>query len=201
MPNDEKCMNCAGILLAAGASRRLGRAKQLLSFDGETLVHRAARVLLESGCAPLIVVLGAVDAECRAALKDLPVQIVMNENWRDGMGSSISVAISELARQEIEVEATIIAVCDQPFLSAELIRALIHQHEMIACSIVASDYGDALGPPAFFGAAHFSELAHLRGEQGARRLFQAHATARVHFAQGRADIDTPEDWRALSEAG
>lgn len=190
-------MNCAGILLAAGVSRRLGQAKQLLSLDGETLIHRAARALSESGCAPLIVVLGAVDAECRAALKDLPVQFVTNENWRDGMGSSIAAAMTALSTQE--PDAAIISVCDQPFLSAEIIRALLHQHEITNSSLVASDYGGALGPPALFASQHFSELAQLRGEQGARRLFHSHETARVLFAQGRADIDTPDDWRALGE--
>ena len=190
-------MNCGGILLAAGASRRLGQAKQLLQLDGETLIQRAARALIDAGCAPIVVVLGAMEKECRAALEDLPTYIVFNEKWRDGMGSSIAVGMAALDAQAPNVEAALIALCDQPFLNAALIRALIHQHEISGCSVVASDYGDALGPPALFARAHFSELAQLRGEQGARRLVAAHETARVPFPQGRADIDTPDDWRAL----
>ena len=191
-------MKCAGILLAAGASRRLGQAKQLLQFGGETLLHRAARILINGGCAPIVVVLGAVEKDCRAALEDLPVQIALNENWREGMGSSIAVAMAAIGTQAPDIAAAIIALCDQPFLDVALIRALLHQYEISGCSIVASDYGAALGSPALFARAHFAELAQLRGEQGARRLFATHETARVSFPQGCADIDTLSDWRALN---
>ena len=191
-------MNYAGVLLAAGASRRLGQPKQLLQLDGETLLHRAARALVD-GCAPIIVVLGAVADECQNALQDLPVQTVVNENWRAGMGSSIAVGMATLDAQAPDVEAAILALCDQPFLNAALVGALIHQYEISGCSIVACDYGAALGPPALFARTHFAELAQLSGEQGARRLFAEYETACVPFPQGRADIDTLSDWRALND--
>ena len=195
-------MKIAGLLLAAGASQRLGQPKQLLQIDGEPLIQRAARALLDGGCAPVRVVLGAAAESCRSALSEFAVQITFNERYHQGMGTSIAVGIEALQQEKTPPEAVVVALCDQPFLDADLIAALIRQHEITNCSIIAADYGEALGPPAFFTAAHFHSLAQLNGDQGASSLFRAHAddTAHIPFPQGRTDIDTAADWRALIAA-
>ncbi len=192
-------MKTAGILLAAGNSSRLGQPKQLLTIAGETLIRRAARVLLEGGCASVFVILGAFEEECRQALSGLPVEIVCNKKWREGMGTSVAIGIATLSAKIPNADAAIISVCDQPYLDAGLIEALVSEGRSGGCSIVASDYGENLGPPALFGATHFHELTGLQGETGARQLIQIYAssTARVSFPQGHVDIDGSGDLAAL----
>ncbi len=165
-------------------------------------IHRAARALLDGGCAPLCVVLGAAADECQNTLGDLPVQTVCNARHHQGMGTSIAVGMGALNNENSPVDAVVLALCDQLFLDAELIRTLILRRETSHCSIVACDYGAALGPPALFTAGHFPALAQLHANEGARSLFRAHGDdlARVSFLAGRADIDTADDWHAFITA-
>ena len=192
-------MKVAGLLLAAGASKRLGRPKQLLEIGGEPLIHRAARVLIAGGCQPLMVVLGAHREQCARAVENLPLQTIFNERHSQGMGTSISTGIAHLQSQNPEIEAVIIALCDQPFLSSELIQSLIERGQNHNFSVVNCDYGASFGPPVFFTVAHFAELEQLRGESGARAIWRAHPdkTASLAFPEGATDIDTDLDWDAL----
>ena len=111
----------AAVVLAAGGSTRLGRPKQLLTRDGETLVHRAARLALESGAARVLVVVGAHADEVRAAVAALPVECLANPAWSSGMASSLRLAAEALASHD---GATLLLVCDQPALEVAHLHAL-----------------------------------------------------------------------------
>lgn len=191
---------CASVLLAAGASSRLGKPKQLLQSGGESLLRRSARLAVEAGCSPNIVVLGAFAGIFRLELDGLAVEILINPDWRTGMGSSLSVAMNRMLKREVVPGAALLLVCDQPDISAELMRALITKQAADENPIVASRYTgragrEILGVPSVFGSAFFPELAAVQGDQGARGVLVRHAaeTGYVDFPQGSFDVDTPAD--------
>ncbi|HTH53409.1 MAG TPA: nucleotidyltransferase family protein [Edaphobacter sp.] len=176
-------MSVAAVVLAAGASRRLGELKQLIHLNGETLLERAVRVATEAGCKPVIVVLGA-SAEIvrqRTALKD--VVIVMNEAWTGGMGSSVCAGVHVLDRA---VDGCVIMTCDMPAVTAEHLRALMSGDE-----VMASSYGGRHGVPAYFPREMFASLMQLQGDAGARSLLKEART--IELSGGELDIDTAED--------
>ena len=191
--------NCASILLAAGASTRLGKPKQLLQVDGESLLRRTARMAVEAGCAPNLVVLGAAAGEMTRELEGLDVQRVINEAWREGMGSSLRCAMTSVMAEGSRPDAVLLLVCDQPNVSVKLLRALMAEQGGRAGTIAASRYEGVFGVPAVFGLDYFAELAELSGDRGARGVVMQHAAQVrcVDFPGGELDIDTPTDAGAL----
>lgn len=190
----------AGVILAAGGSRRLGQPKQLLRYRGETLIHRTVRLAHAAGLAPLQVVVGHRGQEITAALGEFAAAaaVVTNPDWRRGMGGSLARGI---ARLPPEAAAALVLVTDQPQLSAALLGAILERYRSGATTLVACRYaGGALGVPALFARRHFAELAALSGDRGARALFTRHAAAlaEVNFPAGDCDIDTPADAAALT---
>jgi molybdenum cofactor cytidylyltransferase len=187
------------VILAAGGSTRMGTPKQLLRFRGETFLRRAASVALEAGCRPVIVVTGAQSAACRVTLLGLDVLEAENQQWESGMSSSVRVGTKAMIAVSPKTAAIILMLCDQPFVTQDIIVGLVRAHRETSCSIVASRYGSSYGVPALFGTAHFAELAALQGATGAKQIVQTHL-AKVHllpFPGGEIDVDTPDDFAQL----
>ena len=184
--------NVGALILAAGGSKRFGEPKQFLQFEGETLLRRVAKAAHDAGCAPIVVVAGDFSDRVSAELHDLPVQVVQNAEWRAGLGTSIKCG---LARLRNAVPAIMILACDQPFVSAEIIRKICGEQR----PIVACGYAETLGVPALFDSRYFDALASLSDTAGAKSLIEAHAAdvAVVPFPEGVIDIDTPADYEAL----
>lgn len=182
------------VLLAAGGSRRLGQPKQLVRFQGETLVHRAARLSLEAGFAPVLVVMGAEREAVAAALADLPVTCVPNPEWATGLASSIRAGI---ARLPSGCAGALLLACDQVALTAAHLAALRRTFRAAPGLPAASAYGGGLGIPALFPPSLFPDLAHLQGDRGAKALLDPGRTTAVAFPEGRQDVDTLEDLQAL----
>jgi molybdenum cofactor cytidylyltransferase len=184
----------ATLLLAAGSSSRLGRPKQLLPFRGTTLLRHAAQTALDANLGPVFVVLGCRETECREVLSGLPLAMTINSTWEEGLGTSIAAGMSRI--EESSFRAVLLALCDQPFVTASDLRALadaLQGHKM-----AASDHGGALGPPAIFSAACFPKLRSLRGTQGARTLFNECANpATVYCPHASVDVDTETDTAKL----
>jgi molybdenum cofactor cytidylyltransferase len=190
-------MKIAAIVLAAGGSRRLGRAKQLVEYEHETLLARAVRLVREAGVSFAVVVLGA-EYEAIAAAVDLSgVCVVRNEGWPQGIASSIHAGLRAVEERTPDVDGVLILTCDQPRLTAEHLQALMGTFG--AGKIVASAYGGGLGVPAIFPRGIFAELYVLSGDKGARALLKRpeRAVARVDFPGGEVDVDTPEDLAGL----
>ncbi|MBJ6110541.1 nucleotidyltransferase family protein [Hymenobacter sp. BT523] len=189
------------VLLAAGASTRMGRPKQLLSYRGRTLLRHAAETAIASGCTPIVLVTGAVREALAAEVADLPVQVVHNPDWETGMASSIRAGLA--AAQPAEPAAVLIMLSDQPHLTPELLRELVQRQRQAQAPIAAAAYGDALGVPAVFDRALFSQLMELRGQAGAGRLIASYGPAveRIAFPAGLLDVDTPEQYAALLQNG
>lgn len=186
------------ILLAAGASRRLGTAKQSLAFQGSTLLRRSAETaLLVSGA--VVVALGARRAVLRAEIADLPVTIVENKDWERGMGGSLKIGLDALLETNEKLRAVVVMVCDQPFVSVELLERIVAVFQATNAPVVACRYADTLGVPALFSAELFPELHALEPSHGAKTLIAEHRrrVVPVEFPEGAFDIDTPEDYARL----
>lgn len=182
-------MNIAAVVLAAGASKRLGSPKQLEMLGGETLLERAVRVAHEAGCSPVIVVLGAESARVlRVGLPDDVVPVI-NDKWEEGMGSSIRLGVRACGAV---AEGVVVMTCDQPAVTAEHLRLL-----MTGRAVKASRYAGRNGVPAFFPAQYFGELMALTGDVGARGLLVS-ADA-VELEGGELDVDTAGDLERARE--
>lgn len=172
------------MVLAAGASTRLGEPKQLATLGGERLLERAVRVAHQAGCSPVVVVLGANFAVI-SDLCDLELaEVVLNPDWSDGMASSIRCG---LHRVGAEVGAVILMTCDQPAVTADHLRRLVQE---CTDAPVASIYAGRRGVPACFPVQKFKELSLLAGDEGARRLLITATT--IELVGGELDIDTPQ---------
>lgn len=196
----------AAILLAAGGSTRLGSPKQLLrDAQGETLVHRSARTLLEAGCSPVVVVTGSSGSAIESSIKDLDVAITLNPHWQNGMGSSLAVGVLHMATAEEGAVGLLVAACDMPGIDVAHIAALMMSSHY-GTKRAASSYQDdsatqIIGIPAIFPRSDWPRLIALQGDQGARALLRDDPPATVALAGGRFDLDTPEDverWRAAA---
>lgn len=191
------------VILAAGASSRMGTSKQLLEYGGQTLVRRAALAAQEAGCNPVVVVTGAHAEELEKELRGLNLQEANNPEWESGMGSSIRAGIQAVVMANDKVTALVLMLCDQPFVTADVLSGLITAHRETGREIVASSYGLTIGVPALFGKAFFMELVRLESGAGAKQVIQRHL-AQAHllpFPQGEIDIDTPADFvRLLSSS-
>ena len=183
------------VLIAAGESRRLGTPKQLLPWGGHTLLRHAAMTALSAEVGPVVVVLGSNESACRTALEGLPLQILHHPDWASGMGGSIAAGVREL--QDRQLEAVIVMLCDQPFVTAATLRDLEAEWRLGGCEIVATRDQQILGPPALFSSKRFDRLLELQGHQGAKSLLQEHSLRFIDCPQASIDVDTPEDWNAL----
>ena len=187
----------AAIVLAAGANRRLGKPKQLLMLDGETLLARNVRLAYEAGAAPVLVVVGAHGELIGAAVPVDLAAVVMNEEWERGIASSIHAGIKAL---DAAARGVLILACDQPRLSLEHLRGLIEEFDAASeVSIVASAYAGVLGIPAVFPRAAFPDLLCLSGDKGARALLMQPPCPLIAlpFDGGEVDIDRPDDLAQL----
>ena len=194
-------MPVAAIVLAAGASRRLGQPKQLLMHGNETLLERAIRLAHEAGASPVVVVLGAHIHIIRASIPFKNAVSVVNNHWEQGISTSIHEGLRTLDKTAPDATGGLLISCDQPRLTAAHLRALIECFTAErAAAIAASTYAGALGVPAVFPRAVFPDLLALRGDIGARVLFAEPPCPlkTVEFAGGAVDIDSPADLDELT---
>lgn len=188
-------------MLAAGGSRRLGRPKQLLPWRGSTLIRHAARIAIESGIGPVVVMLGANASECADALAGEPaLEIVTADNWSEGMGATIAAAVAHLVRAHPGSTAVLLTACDQPFLTATHLSAIREAHVRQRTPMAAAAYAGTLGIPAAFSRPLFPDLISLHHERGAAELLRAEPglVAAVPCPEADRDIDTPEDLEVLN---
>lgn len=180
------------VLLAAGASRRLGRPKQLVEIDGEPLLRRAARALLATRPFETIVVLGHEAERMREALDGLALRCVVAADPAKGLSASLRTGLAAL---DACCEGALIALTDQPALHADHLLALRDAWRAQPARAAASAYAGALGVPALLPRGWFDELARLDGDVGARDLLRARAADVVAVAAPALarDVDTQAD--------
>jgi CTP:molybdopterin cytidylyltransferase MocA len=184
----------AGLVLAAGEGRRLGRPKALLEVDGERLVDRAVRVLHEAGCTPVYVVAGAAPLEDVVAHGSGPVIVVDNPDWSTGMGSSVRHGLAAVGE-----EAVVVMVVDTPGIGAVAVRRLIDAFAAGA-SVAVATYGGAPRNPVLIAREHFADVGVLAvGDVGARAFLAARpdvvTPVECSDVADPSDIDTLEELR------
>jgi molybdenum cofactor cytidylyltransferase len=181
------------IVLAAGASSRLGRPKQLLTVDGETLVARAIRIAREACDRVVLVIPPTLEVAARdggsGVLPDVTLAVIVNDHAEEGIASSIRLGV-EACDGDI-----LLLLCDQPRIAAGHLRGLVESGAPIA----ATAYAGILGVPAFFAKEYRNELLELRGDAGARRVIEANRdrVTAVPFEEAAIDIDTEADVQNL----
>jgi molybdenum cofactor cytidylyltransferase len=186
------------VLLAAGGSKRLGRPKQLLPFQGATLLSHAARQAAGSKAERVVVVLGPLKEQCSRELKNLNVTFTVNSDWPTGMSSSIRSGVLEVAGDS-QVEAVVIMTCDQPYVTSAHLDKIIDRFIEDKCWLVATSYKDTFGIPALFGRKYFDPLCRMAGESGAKSILHEHLSSlvRVSLQDAQFDIDTEEEYLKL----
>lgn len=193
-------MSTVGIvILAAGASTRMGKPKQLLSYRESSLLTHTIKAAIASVCRPIIVILGSHAQQIKQSVSQFSVQVVENKQWSEGMGSSIRTGIKALNAVSQNIDAVVLTLCDQPFISSQIIDEIVNVYCLTGKPIVAAEYSETFGVPALFSHTFFSELATLEGAAGAKQIIAKYhkGVFRVPFPQGAIDIDTPQDYEQL----
>jgi molybdenum cofactor cytidylyltransferase len=187
------------VLLAAGSSARLGKPKQALLYKGKSLLTHAIDVAIESGVAHVVTVLGANADQLMAGAAKPGTTVLINEQWQEGMASSIRVGLNELLRLGPAIRAVIFMVCDQPFVTATLIQQLMSEYHSSGKPIVACSYGESAGTPALFDTTIFAALLKLEGDAGAKKILKSSPgqVSTIPFPEGNIDIDTAADYDHL----
>lgn len=197
------------VLLAAGGSVRMQRPKQLLLWQGRSLIRHLAEVALGSDCDPIVVVLGAWINQILPQIQELPLQIVENPDWQSGQSTSLRAGIAQLLTTNCT--ATIVLLGDQPLVTVAHLNQLVAVHQTSGRRVVASVYADSetnrevFGVPALFHRSLFANLQAIRGDRGARQVIaafrqQAGEVATVDFPAGAIDLDTPTDYQHVYAA-
>jgi CTP:molybdopterin cytidylyltransferase MocA len=179
-----------GLLLAAGGSERLGKPKQLIQFDGETLLCRTANLLLTQ-LSDLVVVTGASAPVVREQLQNSGVRIEHNEQWQAGMGGSIAAGMRAVSD---ELNGVLIMLCDQWRIDRDDLQALIQAWRKEPETIAVASWEGNLGPPVIFPGHLFDKLRQMSGPRGAKSLVEQQSRiCRVEIPNAQFDLDTDED--------
>lgn len=179
-------LSVAGLVLAAGGGRRYGGPKALVRHEGSLLVERAVTTVLDGGCTPIVVVVGAAAADVRSQARLGDVTLVENPGWKSGMASSLRVGLEALAATD--ADAVVVLLVDTPGVTAEAVRRVSQKSGRDA--LVAATYGPRRGHPVLLGRDHWSGVASLAtADVGAR----AYLTARSASVQTVPCDDVSED--------
>jgi len=185
-----------GVILAAGAASRMGQPKLLLPWKGEALIRHAVHTALSGGLSPVVVVTGANAAAVRSTVEDMDVLIADNPEWKAGQSTSVRVGIQALPTQ---AEAVVFLLADQPFVTKELLQALVTTFFQTRPLILAPTVGGKRTNPVLFDRQIFKILVGLEGDAGARSIFGQYPPTPLPWEDDRLffDIDTPEDYNKL----
>jgi CTP:molybdopterin cytidylyltransferase MocA len=189
------------VVLAAGASTRLGAPKQLVMHAGEPLVRRAARAALAAGARPVLVVLGAHAGRIAPVLDGLDgASTIVHAGWRDGLASSLAAGLHALLAAA-RCDAILVTLADQPLVDASALRALLDRFGA-ARRIVAAEYDGVPGVPIVIGREHAAALMRLTGDRGAGAWLRSRGAevTRVPLPAAAVDVDTPADVVRLGAA-
>ena len=196
-PVQEVVGRVAGVVLAAGDSRRLGQLKQLVNWRGRPLVWYAVQAALGGGLSPVVVVIGAQAQSVHQVLADERVIFVENPEWADGMSTSLNAGLAEV---EEHAEAVVLLLSDMPFVDEALVRALVKEHRHTLSPLVAPRAGGRRANPVLFDRVTFPALHAVQGDHGGRGLFQHFPKVWIEWDESILfDLDSPEDLRRLKE--
>ena len=195
--------NCGIIILAAGSSFRMGTPKQALLYKDTTLLKYSIATALASIAQKVVVVLGAGAESLQPGIDihDKKLAVIVNNQWQEGMAASIRCGLNGLLTEIPALQSALFMVCDQPFVSADLLNKLVTLQKEEGHAIVASKYAETTGIPAIFDKKLFNDLLQLKGDAGAKKIMmqQPDAVAAIAFPLGGIDIDTAADYNKLKK--
>jgi CTP:molybdopterin cytidylyltransferase MocA len=186
-------------VLAAGGSRRLGRAKQLVPIGGEPLLRRQCRCALSAQVGEVVAILGCDQAQHREVIIDLPVDVRVNDEWEEGLAATLRSAVRAAKERQA---ALLVLPCDQYRIIPDDLRRLSNQWRWTPNIACVSRWGRYAGPPAILPIPYYDHVLRLRGDIGARSvLYDRHRACPDEIPNPRAtfDLDLPRDMR-IAEA-
>lgn len=197
----ESSPNIAIVILAAGASKRMGTPKQLLKWGDQTLIENSIKEAQGANSKSVLVVLGAnFDLIKNHIRDDSQITILNNPHWEQGLGTSIAIAVEHLQNSNSSVDGVLITLCDQPLITSDYLGLLISKFQSGKNQIIATSYGRGKqGVPVLFDKVYFNELLGLNDDQGARDILkrQANNVIGVTPPESNVDLDTKEDYSKL----
>ena len=195
--------NIVILIPAAGASRRLGSPKQLLKWGDSTLLSHTIETVEELGQKEIIVVLGAYFDKIKSEIENRSVHILKNEDWKNGLGSSIAVGVEYLLNDNRNFDAVLIMLADQPLITSKYLKAMVGKFRADENQIIATVYGKGkYGVPALFDKKYFNQLQKLTDDRGAQELIKrlTKFVTSVDVNPLIVDIDTEEDYKKIYAA-
>ena len=187
------------LLLAAGASSRMGQPKPLLRWREQFLVEHQINTL-SATANPVIVVLGNQSENIIPILQNLPVKFTINESWKQGMGTSVAAGVEYVKQQFPVSKGVLISLVDQPLITTQHLNDLLSNFEPDTQQIIVSEADSGWqGVPVLFDRFYFDELSKLSGKQGAKAIFGNYTQniKAIHCGDILQDIDTPEQYQKL----
>jgi len=198
----ERTGSIAGVVLAAGASTRLGRNKLFIELAGESLLRRAVRHASAARLDPVFVVLGHEADLAREALADLHVVPILNADYMRGVNTSLRAGIT--AASQSPSIAAVVMLADMPFVTDSMIATLVDRYRASDAPLIVSDYGGVNAPPMLYDRSLFRELVSMEGEGCGRQVVKRHRDEAVTVSwpsDALADIDVPDDVERIKAAG
>ena len=188
------------LILAAGESKRMKAIKQLLPWGTTTLLGNAIEKGLRSNIDEVFVVLGASFETIKKSISHYPIEIIKNDDWKSGMGTSISNGVTHIVNRSNNYDAILIGLADTPLLDVDHFNALIEESANFVKNITATKFNDIIiGVPAIFSSDYFEMLTRLKGDQGAKKIIKLNKDNVVSIDAGEKykDVDTPEAYKKL----
>lgn len=187
------------IILAAGQSSRMGKPKQQLQYQGNSLLQHTVNIALQSPYRPVIVVLGAFADDIVPTIAPKPIDVIINTQWEEGMASSIRAGIDYLQKTQ-GVGSALVMLCDQPHVSSKLLNDMLRKKKQSGKGIVACAYNNTTGVPVLFDQKYFPELLLVTGQEGAKKILSIHPDdiTTIDFPLGAVDIDTMDDYEKIT---
>jgi molybdenum cofactor cytidylyltransferase len=188
----------AGIVLAAGASTRMGTNKLLLELDGTSVLRRAVTRTLDTGLEPVVVVLGHEAERSREQLQGLPADIIVAPDYREGMNASLAAGLRALPSA---VCGAVVVLADMPLVTRDMIASLVERYRQSGARLVVSEYDGRPAPPVLYERSLFPELLAEPGDGIGRAVVERHRAEAVVVAwSGSAlqDLDLPDDYARIS---
>ena len=190
----------AVLILAAGESKRIGKPKQLLPYKKSNLLLEKIKQFQSLDRVQVFVVLGAYFKDIFPLLRELPVKVVMNTNWQEGMGSSLSKGIELIQKKEM-FDRVLITLSDLPLMESSHYEELIELSKNTGKRIIQTEYEDTAGVPVIFDKSLFRSLARLKNDEGAKPLIEKYKkeVLKLRSKTPYFDVDTPEEYQKLLE--
>lgn len=196
----EQSLNIPIVILAAGASKRMGTAKQLLAWGDTTLLGHTIQIALKTNTNDVFVVLGANYHEIKNKISAFPITIIQNKDWELGLGKSIACAVDHLLNLKPKIDAVLICLADQPFIDSDFLTTLTQKFTSNINQIIATSYKkDVSGVPVIFDKVYVPELSKLSDDKGAKVLLKKYASLVKTFKPEleNIDLDYKEDYEKL----